>query len=265
MTTLDDKLLGEKTHYYCSSSSGSDLDSEDDTNDKEPQQQEVTEDKSSGPNISEWNGLSRNTGPKGVLEDWQQFKELERKQRETSEKERLELCKKLSLICASDLNNAENEDDDSEKFLLEYRKKRMQEMTSQLTSRNLSFGSVIDIKSPKQFLQMIDEEDKNATIIIHVYDVNHTACRKINEMLVILAEQYKNVKFCKVLTTAAGLSLSFKISGVPAFLVYKNKQIIGNFVRVTNEFGDEFCEGDIENFLIEHGILGNKIFSSATE
>lgn len=47
----------------------------------------------------------------------------------------------------------------------------------------------------------------------------------------------------------------FKMDGVPALLVYKGGQVIGNFVRVTNELGDEFYEGDVENFLIEHGMI----------
>ena len=251
MASLDDKLLGIKSHYYCDSGSESDNDSSDE---KEPSDTAVLEELSP-PVETEWNGLSKNTGPKGVLEDWQQFQELARKQREIDEKDRLELCKKLSLVC-----RPESEDnDDSEQFLLEYRKKRMQEMMSQFSNKNVSFGSVFDIQSPKDFLNAIDEEDKNTTIIVHVYDNNHSACKKINDFLIILADQYKEVKFCKVLSTAAGLSLSFKISGVPAFLVYKNKQIIGNFVRVTNEFGDDFCEGDIENFFIEHSILGDGV------
>jgi hypothetical protein len=42
---------------------------------------------------------------------------------------------------------------------------------------------------------------------------------------------------------------------VPALLVYKGGQIVGNFVRVTDELGDEFYDGDVENLLIEHGLL----------
>ncbi len=252
MTTLDDKLLGEKLHYYCSSSS--DESGGDDDDDRQKPVEAVAELN----NAAEWNGLSRNTGPKGVIEDWQQYKQLQREQLAETEKERLELCKKVSLTCRPD---EEIDGVDSEQFLLEYRKRRMREMMSQFGNNDVSFGTVFNIKSPNDFLCTIDEENKSTTIIVHVYDNNNLACKKINEMLVILAEQYKNVKFCKVLTTAAGLSLHFKISGVPALLVYKNKQIIGNFIRLTNEFGDDFCESDIENFLIENGILGNKIMA----
>lgn len=249
MTTLDDKLLGEKRQYYCSSSSeeNSDDDSENARARPISEQPEST-------NNAEWNGASRNTGPKGVIEDWQRFKQLRREQLEETDKERVELFKKLSLTCAPD-----GELENDEKFLLEYRKQRMQEMMLQYDNRAERFGTVVDIQSPDDFLKTIDEEDKNTTIIVHVHDNSNSACKKINEVLIILAEQYKNIKFCKVLTTTAGLSLHFKISGIPALLVYRDKHIIGNFIRLTDELGDEFCESDVENFLIENNILSNKV------
>lgn len=40
-------------------------------------------------------------------------------------------------------------------------------------------------------------------------------------------------------------------NGVPALLVYKSGNLIGNFVRLTDEFGDEFDDEDVESFLIE--------------
>ncbi|KAL6969128.1 hypothetical protein U1Q18_042361 [Sarracenia purpurea var. burkii] len=126
MTTLDDKLLGIKSQYYCDSGSESENESSDE---KLPTHKATVEDEPSPSVDTEWNGLSKNTGLKGVLEDWQQYQELARKQREVSEKERLELCKKLSSVC-----RPESEDnDDSDSFLLEYRKKRMQEMMSQFS------------------------------------------------------------------------------------------------------------------------------------
>jgi hypothetical protein len=39
--------------------------------------------------------------------------------------------------------------------------------------------------------------------------------------------------------------------GCPALLAYKNGELIGNFVCLINEFGQEFYASDVENFLIE--------------
>merc|ERR1712029_1017698 len=93
MATLDDKLLGEKLHYYCSSSE--DEAGSDDEND--------TNSGSSATFIPSqpWDGSSANTGPKGVLKDWQRYKQLEAEMREEAEIEKLDLAKKLALTCRS--------------------------------------------------------------------------------------------------------------------------------------------------------------------
>ena len=41
------------------------------------------------------------------------------------------------------------------------------------------------------------------------------------------------------------------ISGVPAILVYKGGELLGNFVKLKDEFGDEFTASDVESFLVE--------------
>jgi len=40
-------------------------------------------------------------------------------------------------------------------------------------------------------------------------------------------------------------------------LVYQGGDLIGNFVRLKEEFGDEFYAGDVENYLIEYKKLLN--------
>ena len=84
------QLLGEKLDYYCSSSEdegGSDTEG----GSRQP------------PPLPEGcgGGVSANTGPKGVLNDWQRYKQLESEKREEAEKEMMHLAKKLSLHCRS--------------------------------------------------------------------------------------------------------------------------------------------------------------------
>jgi len=67
MSTLEDKILGEKLHYYCSSSSEDEEDSGD--SDKGCDDVKYTDDTAQyiAPSYSEWDGISSNTGPKGVI------------------------------------------------------------------------------------------------------------------------------------------------------------------------------------------------------
>jgi len=84
-----------------------------------------------------------------------------------------------------------------------------------------------------------------------------------------LADYYPQVQFCKIRADAAGVSLAFKTKGIPALLVYKGGNLVGNFVQLKDEFGAEFCFGDVENFLIENGMIEDrnnipKLLSNAT-
>ena len=47
------------------------------------------------------------------------------------------------------------------------------------------------------------------------------------------------------------LFLLKKTEGVPALLVYKGGTLIGNYIRLKEEFGSDFYHGDVENYLIE--------------
>lgn len=272
MGTLDDKLLGEKIHNYCSSSEdegGNDDSDCEEENASKPKMSKPTviRNESPPPNASQWSGSSTNTGPKGVIKDWQRFKQLENEKRADQERERLALMKRLcitSKTSAEDEEAKKQDDFDAEldellndDFLLEYQKKKMAEMLA-LSGRMPKFGSVYALNNGIEFLNAIDSENKNVTIVIHIYEDKISACRIMNQCLNELAKEYTNVKFCKIIGSEAGMSKHFKSSGCPALLIYKGGQIIGNFVRLTDEFGDAFCHSDVEGFLIEHGMLSDK-------
>lgn len=271
MTTLDDKLLGEKLQNYCSSSEEEDEDTDEKGGKKSSR-------KTASKFISEkelkdnnWEGMAQNTGPKGVIKDWQRFKQLEHEKNQENEKERRALVKKLAMTCRSDdldkeTNDAKNSNQDDnlesdllqDEFLKEYLKKRMDEMTRKLNDLP-KFGKVIELTN-EMFLNEIDKENKNVTIIVHIYDQKISECKLMNECLEKIAQDYPMVKFCKVRSSEINLSEKFRKTGCPALLIYKNAEMIGNFVRMNDEFGDEFCSSDIENFLIEHNYLPSHEF-----
>ena len=69
MATLEDKILGEKLQYYCSSSSEDEGDNDSDNSCKEDEGCAPLEmpQKETSMEFSEWDGTSCNTGPKGVI------------------------------------------------------------------------------------------------------------------------------------------------------------------------------------------------------
>ena len=54
------------------------------------------------------------------------------------------------------------------------------------------------------------------------------------------------------------------LGGLPAILVYKKGEVIGNFVRLTDEFGDDMYPADVECFLIEYVCLIDTIPSATS-
>ncbi|XP_077290650.1 phosducin-like protein 1 [Arctopsyche grandis] len=267
MATLEDRILGEKTHYYCSSSEDEDDDdkSGSEGRSKAPAAPAPPPEQS----INEWGGSATNTGPKGVLHDWQRFKQLEAESRADQELERLDLVKKLTLTCMTsqeeDQYKKQKELDDeldellNDEILLNFQKQRMREMLAQ-AGRLPRFGKVIQLKSSDAFLDAIDKENKSVTVIIHLYEYVVEACQVMNGCLVALSQDYPCVKFCRMSSSLAGVSKKFKASGVPALLIYKAGQMIGNFVRITDVLGDDFFATDVESYLIEHGLLPDKSF-----
>ncbi|CAG5127766.1 unnamed protein product [Candidula unifasciata] len=248
--SLDDKLLGEKVHYYCSSS-------EDEADEGDDSDGGGADDEGSSGHkvVREGNAISptdmladgygpgvTNTGPKGVIKDWREYKRLQTEKREEQERERIQLAKKLTLTCRSHLNDEEEKNEDQkfleeldeleDEFLKEYRLKRIEEMRKALAEVP-KFGKLVTLTS-QNFIEEVDGENPGVTIIVHIYDpfVGRCGCSG-------------NVRSgCKC-----------ALEGVPALLVYKNKELIGNFIRLKDEFGDDFYASDIESFLQEHGFL----------
>lgn len=94
--------------------------------------------------------------------------------------------------------------------------------------------------------------------MVHIYEDNVDACGTMNSCLNQLCKTYSNVKFCIILGSRAGMSMRFKTDGVPALLVYKAGQLIGNFIRLSDDLGNDFEPEDIQSFLVEHGMLEDK-------
>ncbi|CAI5794496.1 Phosducin domain-containing protein [Podarcis lilfordi] len=279
MTTLDDKLLGEKLQYYYSSSEEEDSEKEEEG---EEQQHGSPQDATEPRNVVlSSDGSAVNTGPKGVINDWRRFKQLETEQREEQCREMERLIQKLSVTCRSHLDDEEDkrkqkelqeklngkltlqeysalrEGPDDEEFLQQYRKQRMEEMRRQLRSGQY-FKQVFEIHSAEAFLDTIDKGPRNTLVMVHIYEDDVPGADSLHGCMVCLATEYPAVKFCRVRSSLIGASSRFTTSALPALLVYKGGELVGNFVRITDQLGEDFFAGDLEGFLQECGLLPEK-------
>ncbi|KAK3744231.1 hypothetical protein QZH41_004610 [Actinostola sp. cb2023] len=105
-----------------------------------------------------------------------------------------------------------------------------EEQDRKISENRPKFGHVEEITSSENFLQVIDKERLHVVIVIHLYN---------------------KVKFCKIKAELTGISANFINNGLPALLVYKGEQMVGNFVQLENVLGDNFDSSDVESFLIQ--------------
>jgi len=260
---LDDKLLGEQVNNYISSSED---EGEEDVkgDDEHPEyrygemsarnQAPTEEDLEPEQPVIDYSRTS-STGPKGVIEDYRRFKQLEAEKREEQKRELMALSKRIAMTCAPQTDEELDPDmQELNAIFEEYKLQRMNEMESILQSVP-TFGKVNDLAA-NEFVTAIDNEHQLVTVIVLVHDpVNAKHCDMMYHSIKILANVYKKVKFCAISAIEAGLSDKFRSEATPALLVYKNKEQIGTFVQLVQELGDEIFAVDVEKFLIEHSLL----------
>ncbi|OON22313.1 hypothetical protein X801_01787 [Opisthorchis viverrini] len=92
--SFDDRLLGEKVNNYCSSSED---EGENGEGDEEPSSQMLPEPGASSIPHPDFSNQPQ-TGPKGVLSDYKQYKALERLKEAQKEEELIDAAKKNTLI-----------------------------------------------------------------------------------------------------------------------------------------------------------------------
>uniref|UniRef100_A0A1I8EP43 Phosducin domain-containing protein n=2 Tax=Wuchereria bancrofti TaxID=6293 RepID=A0A1I8EP43_WUCBA len=235
MADLEAKLLDCDTAGYCSSSSDSCSDNEDMKVDKRNsvlQRPEMTGTKQA---VSR---NYRNTGPKGVLDDYKICKaKLEEK-----ELKRCEQIVAQAKICTL---SGELQNDNLE----EIRRKRLLEMKDCL----YAMRKVDELTEKEQFLCYI-ESNQDKWVLIHIYDEDNEGCITLNKIFNTLAVRYPHLRLAKVLPLTIGMSQQFKMNALPTLQVYRNESLLGNFVRITDQLGEKFTVDQLIHFLSENEI-----------
>ncbi|KAI8822161.1 Phosducin-domain-containing protein [Fimicolochytrium jonesii] len=229
------------------------------------------------------------TGPKGVLADQKFHKQQQRARRElkaqrdyqklssgalasgwmqrsVAEEERRKMGLPDVAKAAGRQRNDDDEDEDDEDmeeelFLKAYRAKRMAQFSKQRFQTGKQFGTVIEMESPDEYLNAIDDEAPSVTVLVHLYQPSNEGCRVVNALLSVLAARHAtNTKFCKIKSHIA--DETFDLVVLPAILAYKNGEIIGTAMRVLDDVDTWKQSGrctaeDLEAVLAQQGILGS--------
>ncbi|XP_076873521.1 phosducin b isoform X2 [Brachyhypopomus gauderio] len=222
----------------------------------------------SGRGLYEEEGHVTNTGPKGVINDWRRFKlesvdqgslpQCQRKiLRQMSSAHKPKDDWLSSLNCKMSVEEYDLLKEDDECGLTRYRQRCMQDMHERL-SRGRSFGGVQELGSGDAFLAMLESEHRLTLVVALIYRDTVKGCQALSACLDCLAAEYPTVRFCRIDAAASGAGERFSDDVLPAVLVYKAGEMLGNFLAVTQHFGEEFFATDVEAFLTEYGLLPGK-------
>uniref|UniRef100_A0A8R1XTV6 Phosducin domain-containing protein n=1 Tax=Onchocerca volvulus TaxID=6282 RepID=A0A8R1XTV6_ONCVO len=233
MANLEAKLLYGDTAGYCSSSDEDDVEVDKVDRTLQRYDNEAAETK---PHLTPRN--YRNTGPKGVLEDYKICKaKLEEK--ESKKYEQILAQAKTCTLSGESENNS----------LEELRRKRLLEMKDYL----YAMKKINELTKKEEFLDYI-ESNWNRWILIHIYDEDNEGSITLNKVFNTLAIRYPNLKLAKVLPMTIGMSPQFRMKGLPTLQVYRDEILLGNFIRITDQLGEKFTADQLIHFLSENEI-----------
>ncbi|CAL8276836.1 unnamed protein product [Lota lota] len=204
------------------------------------------------------------TGPKGVINDWRRFKlDLAEQQparrdllRQMSREEGPERPHRKMSVQECELVQQEDE-----QSLRRYRKQCMQEMHERL-SFGPTFDTVHHLLTGEDFLEVIEKEPR-ALVVVHIYQHGVRGCEEMNSSLDCLATEYPSVKFCRIDAVATGAIERFSSDVLPALLVYRAGELLGNFLSVTKHLNHDFFATDVEVLLNQYGLLPEKEFTAS--
>ncbi|KAF9198192.1 hypothetical protein BGZ49_001081 [Haplosporangium sp. Z 27] len=218
-----------------------------------------------------------NTGPKGVIADQKYHQQQQIQERYSSQQayntrmlakapttttyrqdkeNELQEKKAQGLLDDKDLKALEEEEEDQdEKAILErIRGKRLQEMSwTAKTARGAGkkmFGSLMEMNAA-QYVNAIDTEKKDVTVIIHIYSEYNPTCKKLDDCLIQIAGRYATSKFIRI----KAREVDFDEEVCPTVLAYRAGDLIANLVMITYELSEDFNDTELEELFTNHKVL----------
>lgn len=149
----------------------------------------------------------------------------------------------------------ELEDEEDDRVLDEYRRKRMAEMKA-ITAKEI-FGTLQEI-SKTDYQVEVTESSKEVWVVVHLYQNYIPACKLLNAHLTTLSRKYKATKFLKIV--ADGCIPNYPDKNVPTFIIYGNGDVHAQLVGIHQLGGQNVQVDDVENLLHGLGALDTEKF-----
>lgn len=203
---------------------------------------------------TEWNDILRR---KGIIPEKEKEKEITEDQivdilestiNQKTGRETINLDKKS----LEELDELEDEED--ERVLLEYRRRRIAEM--QLLASKAKYGDVREI-SAQDYVQEVNNAGEEIWVVLHLYKPGIPLCTLINQYLSSLARRFPMTKFLKSVSTTC--IPNWPDSNLPTIFVYHNGEMAKQFIGPIELRGMKLTENELEWMLGEVEAVPTKI------
>jgi len=195
------------------------------------------------PPLSHENGVGPRTGPKGVLADFDRFQSRGLADKIATNLETLRIANRFSL---GNPSNSKKEESDEE-TLETIRKRRIEQL------KRVAKGRITELSGKLEFLAAT-ENNVGSLSFIHIYNDGDDASITLNTALLEISAYLKNAQFFKIKSGLLGTSKRFTQEALPVLQIYSNDVLLGNFIRISGQLGEDFNSNDLINFLERHEI-----------
>lgn len=189
---------------------------------------------------TEWNDILREKGiiPERPPSPTQQLEEALEEAVRNQHENRLE---------SKDLDELDElEDEEDEAFLNEYKFKRLAELKK--LSERKKFGTVFHINKPEYEKEVTLASNENQPVIVHMSLQSSLQSRLLSSHFIQLATKFPELKFVDI--PANRCVENYPESNCPTLLIYLNKDVIKQFITLTQLGGNDTKLKDLEQVLI---------------
>lgn len=135
----------------------------------------------------------------------------------------------------------ELEDEEDERVLLEYRRKRIAEMLEM--SRKGKYGEVKEI-SGEDYVQEVNKAGEDVWVVLHLYKSGIPLCSLINQHMATLAKKFPATKFLKSISTTC--IPNWPDSNLPTIFIYHNGNMAKQYIGPIELRGMKLTEEELE-------------------
>lgn len=119
-------------------------------------------------------------------------------------------------------------DEEEERFMLEYREKRIAELRKE--AKRAKFGEVLDISADSFRQEVTDAADDDLRVVVHLFSDNSPECQVVDKLLLSLAKKHPQTKFARIFFLNA--IPNYPQSSLPTILVYHKHDIALSIVTL---------------------------------